>query len=689
MSKAKPSSDAIARVERLRDELRRHDHLYFVENNPEISDTQYDALMHELRSLEAEFPTLVTEDSPTQRVGERPLDGFAHVEHAIPMMSIDNTYSPAELREFDTRVRRLLEEERYEYVVDPKIDGVAVALRYEHGRLTLGATRGDGRTGDDVTQNIRAIRSIPLRLRGDDPPELLEARGEIFWPRPGFDQCNHKRVAAGEAAFKNPRNATAGTLKQLDSSVVAKRGLAFQCHGYGRIERFPGGVTLQTELFARFRDWGLPTSPHQHVCGSIDEVVAFVEAWAVRRAQLDYETDGLVVKVNQLALREALGATAKAPRWCIAYKYAAEQAQTTLIGVDFQIGKLGTITPRARLEPVELSGTTVRHASLHNFDQVKRLDLHLGDIVSVEKAGEIIPQIISVDHGQRPADAKPVEPPAHCPSCGGEVVQDAGGVYLRCVNPACPAQLVEKLRFFCGRDQMDIDVAGDVLIEKLIEKNVVKSYTDLYRLAERRAELAGLGVSTNARTGSPISLGQKRVDKLIEGIENSKRRPLARLLAALNIRHVGGNTAELLAEAFGSIDALRDADTEALQQVDGIGPEVATSLRAWLDSEFGQATIADLKSVGANLTQPRSESRTSGALAGKTFVVTGTLEHYGRKEIAARIKALGGKTAASVSRSTDYVLIGDKPGSKLKKARELGIAVVDEAEFERLARGNA
>ncbi len=667
--------DVVAEIERLRNEIRRHDYLYYTLARPEISDQEYDRLMRRLAELERRHPELITPDSPTQRVGEQPLEGFEHVRHRVPMLSIDNTYSPAELREFDARVRKLLAGERFDYVIDPKIDGVAVALRYEHGRLTLGATRGDGQVGDDITRNLRTIRAIPLALLGDDWPDVLEVRGEVFWPRSDFEQTNRQRIAAGAEPFKNPRNATAGTLKQLDPRVVAERNLSFVTHGFGEIEPFPPGVRLHTELFARFKRWGLPISPHMHHAADIDEVIAFVERWETQRHQLDYETDGLVIKVNQLDLRRKLGATAKAPRWCIAFKYAAEQAESRIVSVDFQVGKLGTITPVANLEPVELAGTTVRRATLHNFEQVSRLDLHVGDAVIVEKAGEIIPQVIRALPEKRPAGARPIRPPTRCPQCRGPVAQDEGGVYLRCINPACPAQIVERLKFFCGRDQMDIEGAGPKLIEALYQHGLLRSFADLYRLRDHRDELIQIE-----------RLGEKSVDNLLAAIEASRQRPLARVLAALGIRHVGANTAELLAEHFGDIDALMAADRDELMQIEGIGPEVADSLVQWFSSDTGKQTIAELRRVGVNLTQPRRRRRTGGALAGKTVVVTGTLQNYSRKAIEQRLKELGARPASSVSRNTDFVLAGENPGSKLAKARQLGVRVITEAEFEELAR---
>jgi len=688
MSKSRPEHAVAERIEELRAEIRRHDHLYFVESQPEISDPQYDALVRELRQLEGAHPELITPDSPTQRVGERPLEGFAHVRHSLPMLSIDNTYSPEELHEFDQRVRKGLGREPYEYVVDPKIDGVAVSLRYEDGRLVQGATRGDGETGDDITQNVRAIRSVPLRLHGSDWPAVLEVRGEVYWPRPDFNDANRRREKAGEPPFANPRNATAGTLKQLDARVVASRGLAFCAHSFGVIEPMPADVQNASELFALVRAWGLPASPHLRVCRDVEAVIAFVYEWDQRRHELDYETDGLVIKIDRLAQRERLGATSKAPRWCIAYKFAAEQARSRLLSVDFQVGKLGTITPVANLEPVQLAGTTVKRASLHNFDQVGRLDLHVGDTVIVEKAGEIIPQVVGADAKCRPAHAKPIRPPKECPECGGAVARDEGGVYLRCTNPACPAQQIERIRFFCGRDQMDIEMMGEVLVAQLVGHGLVRGYADIYRLKDRTGELPTLKVSEYVNkqgTTVSVALGPKRTEILLAGIEASKSRPLARLLAALNIRHVGANTAELLAEHFGTMDQLAAADLDELQEVEGIGPEVAASLRAWFGGRAGQKTIAELKAVGVDMTEPRRRMPAGGgALAGKTIVVTGTLAKYSRTEIEELIKRLGGKPTSSVSKTTDFVLAGENPGSKLDKARALGVGVVTEREFEDL-----
>lgn len=660
------------RVAQLREELRQHDYAYYTTGKPVISDREYDRLLEELRELEAAHPELITPDSPTQRVGETPLDGFEHVTHAIPMLSVDNTYDDKQLRKFDERVAKGLEGAAYRYLVDPKIDGVAVALRYEGGLLVLAATRGDGTTGDDITQNVRTLRSVPLRLRGKNVPAVVEARGEIVWPTEDFKGFNERREREGEQTFANPRNATVGSLKQLDPRNLAGRGLVFVAHGFGVIE--PLHAESTHEIFDSFMQWGIPVSPYREVCASVDEVIFKLDQWDERRHTLPYETDGLVLKVDSLAQRDALGATGRYPRWCIAYKFAAEQAQSVVLSVDYQVGKLGTITPRAVMEPMQLSGTTVRHASLHNFDQVDRLDLRVGDTVVVEKAGEIIPQVVSVVQELRPEHTKPLRRPTKCPECKGEVVQDEGGVYLRCINPACPAQRKERLIHFAGRNQMDIEGAGEVLVETLVDQGLLTDCAGFYHLHEQRAKLIGLE-----------RMGEKSVDNFLAGIERSKQQPLARLLAALNIRHVGASTAEQLAEHFGTLDALSVADEEQLTEVEDVGPEVAASVGGFFTSTAGMKLIARLRDVGVNLKQPRMRPVGDGPLAGKTVVVTGTLESMSRQEAQALVKKLGGKPTSSVSSKTDLVVCGASPGSKFDKAEKLGVRVVNEEEFLTLA----
>jgi len=668
--------EAEKRVGQLREEIRRHDYAYYVLAEPVISDREYDKLFEELKRLEAEHPDLVTSDSPTQRVGGQPLKGFRQVAHAVPMLSIDNTYNEADLREFDARVAKGLGGKKYAYVVDPKVDGVAISLRYESGQLVLAATRGDGRTGDDITQNARTIRAIPLRLReGGDLfsgrlPRVLEVRGEVYWPTKSFDAFNAAREARGEPTFANPRNATAGTLKQLDSRIVAERQLAFVAHGFGQVE--PLNVETHHDLFQQLKAWGIPISPHMQRVDSIDKVVDLVHAWDKKRQKLDFATDGLVVKVDRLDQREKLGMTSRAPRWVIAYKYEAERARTKLLSVRFQVGKLGTITPVANLEPVQLAGTTVKSASLHNFDQIERLKVHVGDMVYVEKAGEIIPQVVGVDLGARGRGTKAIEPPRACPECSSPTERDEGGVFLRCGNPSCPAQIKERLRYFCARDQMDIEGVGDVLAAQLVDSGLVREFADLYRLADRRDKLIDLE-----------RMGTKSADNLLAAIEASKKQPLARVLAALNIQHVGVNTAMLLAEHFGSMDAIADASVEQLQEVEQIGPEVAASIHSFFHHKSGRQVVEALRKVGVNMTQPKRKRTGPQPLAGKTIVVTGTLDGYSRKEIEDLIVSLGGKAAGSVSGKTDFVVAGADPGSKIDKARQLGVEIIDEKEFDR------
>ncbi|MBK8267195.1 MAG: NAD-dependent DNA ligase LigA [Planctomycetes bacterium] len=679
--------DAGKTIQDLRNQINEHDRRYYDDAAPTITDIEYDRLFQELKNLEAAHPELVTDDSPTQRVSERPTEGFRQVEHAVPMLSIDNTYNEGDLRDFDGRVAKGLDGQPYDYIVDPKIDGVSATLRYESGRLVLGATRGNGKVGDDITANLRTIKNIPLKLSGGDWPAVLEVRGEVYWPRKKFDAFNEKRAAEGEEPFANPRNATTGALKSLDPAETDARGLAFMAHGHGEI--VGASFKLAADFFAAIKGFGLPTSPHQRIFKTIDEVIAFVADWDSKRRTLEYETDGLVIKVNGIAQRDILGYTSRFPRWAVAYKYAAEQAESRIVNVDFQVGKLGTITPRAVMEPVQLSGTTVKHATLHNFDQVSRLDVRIGDTVVVEKAGEIIPQVIRVVPEKRPAGAKPIAPPSKCPVCGGDVEKDEGGVYLRCINPTCDAQIKERLKYFCGRDQMDIESLGDVIVEKLVDEGWLHTFADVYTLPSRRDALTDLQFEQQrTKDGetktSLMKLGEKRADKIIDGIEKSKKQPLARVLAAMNIRHVGESSAELLAEHFGDMQQIAEATEDALQEVDGVGPELAKSIHAFFNSDAGTRAWIALRDAGVNMTQARRAVAADSPLAGKTVVITGTLSRYDRKGIESLIKSLGGKASGSVSKKTDFLVAGESAGSKLEKARELGVRILTEDEFTAL-----
>ena len=603
-------------------------------------------------------------------MGESALAGFEHVVHLSAMLSIDNTYDEQQLRDFDGRVRSGLGAQPYRYVVDPKIDGVAISLVYQDGVLHRAVTRGDGRMGDDVVQNLRTLPDVPLRLMTDSPPGVCDVRGEVYWPNDAFRAYNVQRESDGLEPFANPRNAASGTLKQLDPRKVAGRGLRFIAHGFGVID--PPLAEGHAQVMDILSRWGIPTSEHQTTADDIGEAVELCHRWQSQRRELPYQMDGLVIKIDSLAQRNILGATSRHPRWCIAYKFAPDQAETVLRKVEFQVGKLGTITPRAVMDPVQLAGTTVRHATLHNFDQIERLDVRINDTVVVEKAGEIIPQVVRVLKERRPKGARKIKPPSRCPICNGTVERDDGGVYIRCINPGCVAQLKERLLYFCGRDQMDIEGVGKSLVEQLVDEGLVSDYADLYGLHEKRDQLVALD-----------RMADKSADNLLDGIEASKSQPLSRLLAALNIRHVGRRSAEAVAEEFGELDAIEGADAEALTAVDGVGAELASSMHRFFASPDGRKVVQRLRDAGVCTTQPMRKIAGNAPLSGLTVVVTGTLEFSGRKETQELIKRLGGKPIGSVSARTDLLIYGESPGSKLAKARALGIETIDEREFLR------
>ena len=705
-----PTASAAHRVEKLRRELDRHNHLYYVEAEPDVSDREYDRLMAELAELEAAHPELASPDSPTQRVGGEPIDAFASVAHAVPMMSIDNTYNADDLREWDDRVRRGVGES-YRYVLEPKVDGVAASLRYENGRLTLAATRGDGTRGDDVTHNVRTIKSVPLTLRGDAPPAVLEVRGEIYMPNSSFQRINADREAAEEDLFANPRNATTGTLKQLDPKVAATRGLRFVAHGLGEVRGLD--LTSYFDTLQRLKTFGLPISPQTTTADDIDAALKTIADFVKVRGMLDYQTDGMVVKVDDLAQRETLGLCSKSPRWVIAYKYPAEQAQTTLNGVTWQVGKNGTVTPVAELEPVFLAGTTVKRATLHNRDQIAKLDVQIGDVVTVEKAGEIIPQVVQV--AKHPSDAEPVPIPDACPACAADLEEErlkegyvgfrclnpdcpdyfrrrqrkkmpekcptcdlerleplASGIDLLCVNPACPKQLTERLKWFCGRGQMDVDRLGEKLIETLVTAGKLTTFADIYKLS--RDDLVDLE-----------RMGEKAADNVLAGIAASKSRPLERVLKGLGVRHVGGSASRDLAATFGSLDAIKSASREDIESIEGVGPSVAGSVRFFLDSAAGRAAVQALQAAGVDPKQEVEKAdvapSTALPLAGMSVVATGSFEQFTRESIEQRVRDLGGKSSGSVSKKTSLLVAGEKAGSKLDKAKAAGVEVIDEAGF--------
>ena len=666
-------------VETLRREIRRHDELYYQQAKPEISDQQYDALLRTLTDLESAHPELVTPDSPTQRVGGKPLQSFASVRHAMAMISIDNTYSEGEVREFDQRVRKLLDAESdhsvYSYVCEPKIDGVSLSLRYENGILIQASTRGDGETGDDVTQNARTIHDIPLRLHdpkstgrdGDFPatiPPVLEVRGETFLTRRQFVVINQRQEAMGEEAYANPRNTAAGTLKLLDPRTVAERKLRFLPHGQGVVEGFAFSTYLQWLQY--LKAVGFPVSEYIAPAKDISAVLEFIRHFDSVRKNLPYDTDGVVVKLDSLAQRRQLGTTSRAPRWCIAFKYQPEQAETQLARVVFQVGKTGTITPVAEFEPpVFISGTQVYRASLHNFDEIVRKDIRLHDRVIVQKAGEVIPYVVGIVAARRTADAVIIEPPATCPSCKAPVTRDGG--FVRCGNLACPAQREERILFFGARDQMDIENLGPAVVQQLMARGLVAAIPDLYRL--KLEDVASLE-----------RMGEKSAANLIAAIAESKSRGLERLLGGLGILHVGVRTAEDIAEHFSSVQALAEASVADFQNVEGVGEVVAKSMHRFLHEQGGMELLRELELLGVKTT-PARVRQTNGPLAGKTVVVTGKLRHYARHEIKALIESLGGKAGESVSKNTTLVVAGEDAGSKLEKARKLGVEVIDEAEF--------
>lgn len=665
------AADVERQIERLREEIRHHDRRYYVDAAPEISDREYDRLMERLRSLEAEHPELVTPESPTKRIGDSPVENLTPVEHRIPMLSIENTYSVDELRAYGQRIGKLLPGEDVSWVVELKIDGVAVSITYEDGLLVRGATRGNGRVGDDITHNIRTLTDVPLRLATDRPPKLLEVRGEVYMKNSDLVWLNEQQKEQGLPAYANTRNVAAGSIRLLDPRICASRRLRMFCHGTGYSE----GVraTTHMEFLDEIRHYGLTPTPEVEAFPNFDGAVDHCEQLIERLHELDFEVDGLVLKVNRFDQREKLGSTSKSPRWIIAYKFEKFEATTKLEAIRVQVGKTGTITPVADLAPVELAGTVVRRASLHNADEIERKDIRVGDVVVVEKAGKVIPHIVRVEKHERKESLKEFRFPTKCPECHTPLVKDEGGVYIRCPNVDCPAQARERIRYFATRNAMDIEGLGDKLVEQLVGDKLVRRYGDLYRLtAEQLMQLE--------------RMGKKSSENLVKAIEASKSRGLARLLNALSIRHVGARVAVVLAEHFGSIDAMLAASEEELSEVMEIGPVIAASVYQFLHSEFGKETIVDLKQAGVDMTAPRktAAAATSGPLAGKTLVVTGTLVEYTRDEIEELIARNGGRATSSVSKTTNYVVAGEKAGSKLDKAKKLGVAVISEAEFKKL-----
>ena len=671
---------ATARAARLRTELRRHEHLYYVLDQPEISDAEFDALMSELRRIEAEHPDLVTPDSPSQRVGGAPREGVEKAAHSSVMLSLDNAFDDAELRDFDRRARELAEVETLDYIGELKLDGVSMVVRYAGGRLDLALTRGDGEQGEVITPNARTLRTVPLAI----PPETLdlagmpadfEVRGEVVMPRAAFARLNEQQQAKEEPAYVNPRNAAAGSLRMLDASVTASRRLDF----YAYLLLAGGGPAFDTHWAAleALATIGFKVSTGRARLRGVDEVVAFRDEWLGKRESLPYDIDGLVFKVDAVVLQQQLGATAKAPRWAIACKPAAQQAETVVRDIEVQVGRTGAVTPRAVLEPVFVGGVTVSHATLHNAQEIERLGLQIGDRVVVVRSGDVIPKVVRV--AAEDAERRPFEMPATCPVCGGDVRREEDEAVARCNNVSCSARLKESILHFAHRSAMDIDGLGEWLVDALVDGGLVKDFADLYAL--KAEQLADLTKDTKV---SKTRLGEKSAARVMGALERSKTAPLRRLVYGLGLRHVGERTAELLAERFPSIDALAAASTEQLEEVEEVGARIAESILAFFRSDRNWDLIKRLRRHGLRLEEeppPPGASAADSAVAGRTFVLTGTLSRMTRDEASARIKAAGGKVTGSVSKSTHFVVAGENPGSKLQKARRLEVDVIDETEL--------
>ena len=664
--------EASRRIEAIRDEIDRHNVRYFQFDDPLISDAEYDRLVSELQDLERRYPQFQTADSPTRRVGAQPLKAFAQVSHEIPMLSLDNALSDDELNAFDRRVRERLELEDIEYVAEPKLDGLAVSVLYERGVLVQAATRGDGHVGENVTENVRTIRSVPLQIHAKDIPERFEVRGEVFMPKKGFLALNERCRETGQKAFANPRNAAAGSLRQLDSKISASRPLAFYCYGHGYFpdDRLPGS---QQQLLEMLASWGLPVCPDLEVVrglqGCVDNFLRLQE----KRERLDYDIDGVVYKVAEFSLQERLGFVARAPRWAIARKFPAEEATTVVEKISVQVGRTGALTPVARLRPVRVGGVTVTNATLHNADEVMRKDVREGDTVAIHRAGDVIPEVVRVMIEQRPANSQPFQMPSKCPVCQSDVEFIAGESAIRCSGGlACPAQHKESVKHFASRKAMDIEGLGDKLINQLVDRGMVRNVADLYSLAVE--QLAGLD-----------RMAEKSARNVIDALEKSKDTTLTRFLYALGIRDVGEVTAQSLAAHLGSLDAIKTASEDQLMQIPDIGPVVARHVRVFFEQSSNLEVTDELLKAGIRVKNPQAKrDDQSRPLQERSFVLTGSLASMTRDEAASRIQAVGGKMNASLSKKTDYLVIGDKPGSKIEKAKKLGVKAIDEEEFLKL-----
>jgi DNA ligase (NAD+) len=656
------------RVEKLQEEIEYHNYRYYVLDQPEIPDAQYDRLMRELEKIEEEYPELRSPNSPTQRVGAPPLEEFEIVRHSIPMLSLANAFDESEARDFDKRVKKFLgSSSDTPYVAEPKLDGLAVELVYERGQFVVGSTRGDGVNGENITQNLRTIKTIPLQLiRKEIPvPERLEVRGEVIMQLNKFKSLNRKREEMGEPPFANPRNAAAGSVRQLDSKITAERPLEIYCYGLGEIR----GRTFKThwEILQTFPKWGLRTNPHIQKCQNIDEVLEYYHEMKEKREKLPYEIDGIVIKVDRLDLQTRLGEISRSPRWALAFKFQPKQETTKILDIVVQVGRTGALTPVAVMEPVQVGGVEVSRATLHNQDEIDKKDVRIGDTVIIQRAGDVIPEVVQVIASKRTGSEKKFKMPSKCPVCGAEVVREEA--IHRCIGLDCSAQLKGRIKHFASKRAMDIDGLGVKLIDQLVEKGLVKDVADIYYI--EKEELIALE-----------RMADKSAQNIIDAIEDSKTKPLSKFLYALGIRHVGETTAEDLARSFSRLDDLFHLSEEDLMEVEGIGPEVAASVHQFFRDKKNKESIDRLKKAGVKVIEPKAKEK--GKLAGKVFVFTGALQYFGRDEARNLVESMGGMTASSVSKKVDFVVIGEDPGSKFDKAKELGIKTLTEEEFKRM-----
>lgn len=663
----KPPHTVLQQAEKLHEKLNEHNYRYYILDDPSISDAEYDQLFQQLKKLEEQYPALITSDSPTQRVGAQPLKEFAEVNHRVPMLSLENAFTEEDVVAFDQRVReRLNMDESIEYTCEPKLDGLAVSIRYENGILTQAATRGDGETGEDITSNVRTIRMIPLQLRGEHFPKILDVRGEIYMPKKGFEEFNARAEAKGEKVFVNPRNAAAGSVRQLDPRITATRPLAIFFYGVGLVEggKLPG---KHSEILTMLSKWGLRVNPEIKVVQGIEKCLAYHNHMGEKRNKLPYEIDGVVYKVNQLSLQEKLGFVSRAPRWALAHKFPAEEVTTKLEAVEFQVGRTGALTPVARLHPVFVGGVTISNATLHNMDEIKRKDIHIGDKVIVRRAGDVIPEVVGVIQHGRPSDIKPIKLPKSCPVCHSAIEHIEGEAVAKCTGGLfCAAQRKEAIKHFASRRAMDIEGLGDKLVDQLVEEKLINTIADIYSL--KLNQLADLE-----------RMGEKSAQNILDALAKSKKTTLARFLYSLGIREVGEATAKNLANYFGDLDPLYSASEEELQAIPDIGPVVSKHIEAFFKEKHNRDVINKLLQAGIHW--EKVKKATSSPLAGKTFVITGTLSSMSRDEAKDKLESLGAKVSGSVSSKTDYVVVGEDAGSKLAKAKELGVKTLDERHF--------